>query len=231
MTRPYVIVNVASSVDGKIDSSARSGVMISSTVDKHRVDALRASVDAVLVGGHTLLSEGPGLTVRSEEFRLERVGRGMEEDPVKVGVVTNADLPIDSAFITRGTSRRMIFTTRNTALEPIMRLNELGVETIVHDADRVDLISMLACLQANGIKRLLVEGGGTIIAEFFRLGLVDELLVYVAPKIIGGASAPTLADGASSLSQIGIHLTLDSVTQLDPEGGVLMHYFVRDRSR
>jgi 2,5-diamino-6-(ribosylamino)-4(3H)-pyrimidinone 5'-phosphate reductase len=231
MNRPHVIVNVASSVDGKIDSSVRTGLVISSSVDKHRVDALRASVDAVLVGGHTLLREGPGLTVRSEELRLERVGRGLDENPAKVGVVTIADLPIDSAFITRGSGRRMIFTTSRTAPEPIKRLGELGVETIVHETDRVDLIAMLACLQASGIKRLLVEGGGTIIAEFLRLRLVDEIYIYVAPKIIGGASAPTLADGSSSFSQPGITLTLDSVKQLDPDGGVLLHYFVQNEPR
>jgi 2,5-diamino-6-(ribosylamino)-4(3H)-pyrimidinone 5'-phosphate reductase len=231
MNRPHVIVNVASSADGKIDSSARTGLVISSSVDKHRVDVLRASVDAVLVGGHTLLKEGPGLTVRSEELRLERVVRGLDENPVKVGVVTIADLPFDSAFITRGSGRRMIFTTSRTALEPIKRLGELGVETIVHETDRVDLVAMLDCLQASGIKRLLVEGGGTVIAEFLRLRLVDEIYIYVAPKIIGGASAPTLADGSSSLPRAGITLTLDSVTQLDPEGGVLLHYYVHNEPR
>ena len=114
MNRPRILVNVAMSADGKLDSVARKGMTISSTADKARVDRLRASMDAVLVGGRTLLDEDPKLTVKSLALRSERKAAGLEENPVKVGVVSVADLQPDGNFLTAGPSRRLIYTTRRT---------------------------------------------------------------------------------------------------------------------
>ncbi|MCA2002338.1 MAG: dihydrofolate reductase family protein, partial [Chloroflexi bacterium] len=86
--RPYTFINVAMTADGKIDTFERKGAAISSKWDKERVDALRASADAILVGGKTLLEEQPKLTVKSEARREERVRRGLPPHPMKVGVAT-----------------------------------------------------------------------------------------------------------------------------------------------
>ena len=102
MDRPYLIVNVAMSLDGKIDTAARKGAAISSTADKARVDRLRASVDAVLVGGRTLLEEDPQLTVKSAELRTERLARGLPENPAKVALVSVADIDPRGAFMNTG---------------------------------------------------------------------------------------------------------------------------------
>jgi 2,5-diamino-6-(ribosylamino)-4(3H)-pyrimidinone 5'-phosphate reductase len=88
-SRPRILVNVAMSADGKIDSVARKGTAISSIADKRLVDELRASVDAILVGGRTLLNEDPQLTVKSAELRAERLRKGWPENPARVGVVTD----------------------------------------------------------------------------------------------------------------------------------------------
>ncbi len=98
MNRPHILVNVAMSADGKLDTVARKGISISSSVDKARVDRLRASMDAVLVGGRTLIDEDPKLTVKSPELRAERIAKGLEENPVKVGIVSVADLRLDGFF-------------------------------------------------------------------------------------------------------------------------------------
>src|ERR1700716_1206995 len=111
VVRPYVIVNVAASVDGKIDTFERHGAAISSAADRARVDALRASVDAVMVGGHTVVAEDPRLTVKSAELRASRVGRGVPENPAKVGVVSHLDLlKPDGRFVTEGPARVIVFT-------------------------------------------------------------------------------------------------------------------------
>ena len=89
MNRPRILVNVAMTADGKIDSTTRKGAVISSNADKARVDCLRASVDSVLVGGRILVNEDPKLTVKSAELRAERLCKGWPENPAKVGVVTN----------------------------------------------------------------------------------------------------------------------------------------------
>ena len=102
MNRPYTFINVAMTADGKIDTFERKGAAISSKRDKQRVDELRAASDGILVGGKTLLEESPKLTVKSKALREDRVKRGLSPNPIKVGVVSIADIPIESDFIQTG---------------------------------------------------------------------------------------------------------------------------------
>jgi riboflavin biosynthesis pyrimidine reductase len=83
---------------------------------------------------------------------------------------------------------------------------------------------MLASLHSLGMSKVMVEGGGTIIAELLRLGLVDELRLYIAPRIFGGAAAPTLADGEGFPPEHAPRLELISMERIDDEGGVLLRY-------
>jgi len=219
-------VNVAMSVDGKLDSVARKGMTISSTADKARVDRLRSSMDAVLVGGRTLLDEDPKLTVKSLALRSERLAAGLEENPVKVGVVGVADLQPEGNFMTAGPARRLIYTTRRTPMGQVIRLEKAGVKVFIMGDERVDCSAMLESLYDLGIRKLMVEGGGSMIAEFFRLDLVDELMLYIAPRIFGGFSAPTLADGPGFLPEQMPVLHLEAADEFDDDGGVFIHYLV-----
>ena len=108
-TRPHVLVNVAMTADGKIDTATRNGATISSTADKLRVDRLRAASDAVMVGGRTLIKENPKLTVKSGKLRQERVSRGLEENPAKVGIVSVADLKPEGNFLTATKKLQLVF--------------------------------------------------------------------------------------------------------------------------
>jgi 2,5-diamino-6-(ribosylamino)-4(3H)-pyrimidinone 5'-phosphate reductase len=220
------------SVDGKIDTIARRGTILSSDEDKARVDRLRAGVDSVLVGGRTLLVEDPGLTVRSSRLRAARTLAGRPENPAKVAVVSEIgpqDLPSDGRFLAGGPARIFIFTTRRTAPEVVRRLEAAGVSVQIAGERRVDLPAVLSSLHEAGIRTVLVEGGGTLISEFFRLGLVDEVTVYIAPRIFGGISAPTLADGPGFSAAEAPHLQLESVKKLDPGGGILAHYTIEPK--
>jgi 2,5-diamino-6-(ribosylamino)-4(3H)-pyrimidinone 5'-phosphate reductase len=226
MNRPYTLVNVAMSADGKLDSVARKGTTISSASDKARVDRLRASMDAVLVGGRTLLDEDPRLTVKSQALREERQANGKEENPVKVGIVSQADLKPDGNFLTVGPARRLVYTTHRTPPDQIARLEKTGAQVFVLGEEQVDVSAVLESLYALGIRKLMVEGGGTLIAEFFRLNLVDELTIYIAPFIFGGDSAPTVADGPGFLPEQAPLLRLEAVDEFDDAGGVFIHYMV-----
>jgi 2,5-diamino-6-(ribosylamino)-4(3H)-pyrimidinone 5'-phosphate reductase len=223
MNRPYVFINIATSADGKIDTFERKGSAISSKRDKERVDQLRADADAVLVGGKTLLGELPKLTVKNEALREDRVKRGMSPNPIKVGVITNADIPLESDFIKAGPARVVIFTTLQTSKSQLETLRTNGVEVYVHDAQRVDLQKMLETLGDLGVKRLMVEGGGTINFELLRLKLVDELMIYIAPMIFGGDNAPTLASGFGLVRKDAIALNLINI-ETHEDGGILLHY-------
>jgi 2,5-diamino-6-(ribosylamino)-4(3H)-pyrimidinone 5'-phosphate reductase len=226
MNRPHILVNVAMSADGKLDTVARKGISISSSADKARVDRLRASMDAVLVGGRTLIDEDPKLTVKSPALRAERIAKGLEENPVKVGIVSVADLRLDGFFLTAGRAWKLIYTTSRTTPGQVIRLEKAGAQVFVVGKQRVDLFPVMESLYQQDIRNLMVEGGGTIISEFFRLGLVDELTVYIAPHIFGGASAPTLADGPGFLQGQDPDLKLESLEKFDDEGGILVHYTI-----
>src|SRR5512142_49043 len=117
MNRPFVFINVAMTADGKIDTFERKGAAISSPRDKERVDRLRASADAIMVGGKTLLGEDPKLTVKSNVLRAERLARGLPPNPIKVGVVSEANINADSQFLNAGPAEIVIFTTRRTSKE------------------------------------------------------------------------------------------------------------------
>ncbi len=223
MTRPYVYINVAVTADGKTDTFERRGASISSSRDKERVDRLRAESDAVMVGGNTLRDEDPKLTVKSAELRADRERRGLPPNPAKVGIASRADLGPASAFLTAGAAKVFLFTTSQTDAAQVARLRAQGVEVFVHDAPRVNLAVALATLKAHGIQRLMVEGGGTLIFELLRLGLVDEMTLYVAPLIFGGENAPTMVAGAGLVRSAAIPLKLVNVEAWE-DGGVLLRY-------
>jgi len=221
MQRPYTYINIAMTADGKIDTFERKGSAISSQRDKERVDKLRAESDAVLVGGLTLLDEDPKLTVKSEALRAERVARGLPPNPIKVGIVTIADVKSNSNFLNIGPAKVVIFTTDQTSNDQLEFLRSRGVEVFVHKEHRVNLSKMMETLNGIGISRLLVEGGGTMNFELLKLGLVDEITTYIAPVIFGGANAPTMADSLEFPRDMAIQLNLIDVEKWDDGGGRL----------
>ncbi|MBN2118929.1 MAG: dihydrofolate reductase family protein [Anaerolineales bacterium] len=227
MNRPFVFINIAMTVDGKIDTFERRGAAISSQRDKERVDRLRASADALMVGGKTLLGEDPKLTVKSEALRAERVAQGRSPNPVKVGIVTEANLKADSNFLNTGPAEIVIFTTRRTSKEQLSLLKARHVHVYAAEAEKVDLQHALAVLKGMGVERLMVEGGGTLNFELMRLGLVDELTAYVAPLIFGGASAPTMAAGSGLERNAAIPAKLINVEKWDDGGVLLKYHFTR----
>jgi 2,5-diamino-6-(ribosylamino)-4(3H)-pyrimidinone 5'-phosphate reductase len=241
MNRPYLLINAAASADGKIDHITRRGALLSSRKDKLRVDELRASMDAIMVGGKTLLGEDPKLTVRSGELRSRRIQEGLPENPAKVGILSEIPwietdgssgrgqkphLSLLHNFLTAGSSQIYIFTTERTNPAILAYLVSAGVQTHVSPGRTIDLIYVLSSLYTSGIRSLMVEGGGTLNAELFRLGVVDELRVYIAPKIIGGTSAPTPVDGAGFFPEAAPALELVTVDRFDNQGGVLLQYKV-----
>jgi 2,5-diamino-6-(ribosylamino)-4(3H)-pyrimidinone 5'-phosphate reductase len=221
--RPFVLINVAATVDGKIDTHERRGAAISSEADRARVDRLRASVDGVMVGGRTLHAEDPRLTVRSDTLRADRVARGEPEQPARIGIASRLALRPDARFLS-GTAARIILFVPHGCAGGVPQRD--GVELYETGHGRVDLVEALGTLARIGLRRVMVEGGGTLNFELLRLGLVDEVQLYLAPLVFGGVSAPTLADGDGLGREQAIHLGSPRVEPL-ADGGVLLRYMVR----
>lgn len=225
-SQPYITINVAMTADGKIDTVERQGAKISSPADWERVDRLRAGHDAIMVGGRTLLEEDPRLTLKSSGLRADRLARGLGENPVKVGIVSEAILTPESRFLTYGDARVILFTTNRTSSEQIEQLRKQGAHVYITGGRRVDLFEAMNTLWELGIKKLLVEGGGTLNSALIQLGVVDEIHTYVAPLIFGGSGAPTLADGLGLTRENAIQLKIQSVDPLD-DGGVILRYWIQ----
>jgi len=219
MARPYVFINVAATVDGKIDTRERRGAPISSQADRERVDRLRASVDAIMVGHRTLHDEDPRLTIKSETLIAERVARGEPPQPARVGIASRLALRPDARFLVGAPGRVILFVPQGCAT------HYDGVHLYECGSGRVDLCGALAQLASLGIRRVMVEGGGRLNFELLRLGLVDEVQLYLAPLVFGGASAPTLADGEGLARDSAIRL-LPPEVQPWPDGGIVLRYKV-----
>ena len=229
MSRPFLHLNVAATVDGKIDTFQRRGATLSSVRDKERVDQLRADFDAILVGGRTLHDEDPRMTVKSKALRAQREKRGLPPNPAKVAVASRLELQPGCRFLVEGPSAILLFTTSKTAADQLTMLRSAGAQVFVLPGEQPDLVEVLRLLHEHGIQRLLVEGGATLNFALLKLGLVDELTVYIAPQIVGGESAPTLAGGFGLPAEQAIRLKLLETESWD-DGGILLHYAVNRES-
>ena len=221
MDRPFVFINSAMSADGKISSILHRLVRISGKEDLTRVDELRASSDAIMVGVGTVLADDPGLRVKSELLRMERLERGAYENPSRIVADSLARTPPDAEVLGAG----CIIAVSRAA--PSGRLAALSdrCKIFVSGEDRVDLIELMRFLHGFGVKRLMVEGGAILNWSMISAGLVDEIYVYVGNMLIGGEVAPSLVGGAG-FSVNFPKLELISLEQLGE--GALLRWHVGD---
>ena len=185
--RPYTIVSCCTSLDGYLDDGRPERLVLSNGADLDRVDGLRASCDAILVGAATVRRDNPRLLVRQPERREERAARGLGPDPIKVTVTSCADLDPAAAFFACGESERLVYCSSSGATSARRRL--AGVATVVDAGQPVHMEWLVADLYARGVQRLLVEGGARVLTQFLSAGLVDELDLAVAPFFVGDPSA------------------------------------------
>ena len=224
--RPQVIVNVAMSADGKISTRERRQVRISGSQDFTRVDRLKAGCDAIMVGIGTVLADDPSLTVKSEECRGYRRNHGWEENPLRIVVDSSGRTPMDSSVLNKGDGKRVIAVSRKADPETIAVLNKKAT-VIVAGEDEVDLPLLMDHLGAMGIHRVMVEGGGTLIAGLIQAGLVNEIYTFIGNIIIGGKDAPTLSDGEGFVQESSFtRLSLLEARRI--ENGILLHWSVSE---
>jgi 2,5-diamino-6-(ribosylamino)-4(3H)-pyrimidinone 5'-phosphate reductase len=225
--RPTVLVNVAMSADGKISTRERRQVRISGSLDRARVDRMKAECDAIMVGIGTVLADNPSLTVKSAELREKRVQRGQEENPIRIVVDSLARTPLDADLLHKGNGIRIIAISERADAARVENLKRWATVIQVGESE-VDLRDLMQILGDRGIHRLLVEGGGRLIGALFREHLVDELTTYVGNVVIGGDASPTPADGTGFLKEEEfVRLHLEEVSPL--EEGILIRWTVEKK--
>ena len=207
MNRPYVLLSVATSLDGHIDDAGPERLILSNAEDLDRVDAERAAADAILVGAATIAADDPRLLVRSADRRAERVAHGRPASPIKVAITRSGrGLDPRAKFFTTGDCEKLVYALAaapgapaaapvapDAPAVPALQRRLSGLATVVVAPD---LPAVLADLAARGVARLMVEGGTRTTTAFLTAGLVDELQVVVAPLVVGDPAAPRLAAAA-----------------------------------
>lgn len=220
--RPYVVVNVAMSADGKLSTRERRQVKISGVQDFNRVDQLKAGSDAVMVGIGTVLADDPSLTVKGEENRFHRKNLGIGEHPVRIVVDSRARIPLEASILHKGSGLRIVAVSEKADPARVAALRH-NATVITTGGDKVDLATLMDELGKMGIRRVMVEGGGELIAGLIRARLVDEIYTFIGNLIIGGRDAPTLADGEGFLLEDEfLRLTLIETCRIG--NGVLLHW-------
>jgi 2,5-diamino-6-(ribosylamino)-4(3H)-pyrimidinone 5'-phosphate reductase len=202
-------------LDGKISDEKRRQLRISCREDLERVDELRASADAIMVGVGTILADNPKLNVKSKELRERRLREGRTENPLKVVVDSKCRIPDDAQVFDGKVIVAVSKLAKRESLERIAKKAQI----VVLGEEKVDLNSLLNFLYDQGVRRLMVEGGGTLISSLLREGLVDEMFIYYAPIIIGGSNSPTICDGRSF--ELPVRMEIVSFERLGE--GILVH--------
>ena len=185
-SRPYVILSAAMTLDGKIGKNATK-IKLSSKKDKIRVHRLRAKVDGILIGKNTLDADNPTLSVRYT--------RG--KNPVRILLDSRGTIKSSSKIIQSCNKiPTIVATTSLISKKNLLRLEKFPLEVIKCGKTSVDILRLLKILQKKRIKKILLEGGGTINWGFLKRGLVDELIITIAPYILGGSDSVTLVEGS-----------------------------------
>lgn len=196
--RPFVLLNMAMSADGKIATANRRISSFTSARDHDRLLELRATADAVMVGARTAdlnkVDLGPG----SLEFRQARRRRGLEEYNLRIVVSRLGTVSPKAHLFKLRFSPIVILTTESAPKSRLERLRKCGAEVAVFGKTEIDFPRAFAWLRKKWrVRRLLCEGGGELNAMLFKQGLIDEAHLTISPKILGGRHAPTICDGAS----------------------------------
>jgi 5-amino-6-(5-phosphoribosylamino)uracil reductase len=185
--RPYTLLSCGMSIDGYLDSATVKRLPLSNDADFDRVDSVRATCDAILVGAATVRNDNPRLLVRSSSRRDERLARGLRPSPIKVTVTERAELDACANFFVAGDTEKVVYCASPAVRAARDRLG--SVATVVDGGQPVEMCRVSEDLYSRGVQRLMVEGGGTVHTQFLTADLADELHLVVAPFFIGDSRA------------------------------------------
>jgi len=194
--RPFVLVNMAMTADGKIATANRVVTTFGSPHDLRHLYELRATADAVIAGARTIEQTNAKLGPGGARYQRLRLRRGLAEFNVRVIASGSGSIDPDAAIFRHRFSPIILLTTKRAPSGKLRRLQTLADDLVICGEREIDFDKALRHLRQKWkVRRLLCEGGGELNEALFRARLVDELHLTICPKIFGGAHAPTIADG------------------------------------
>ena len=222
LPRPRVTVKIAQTLDGRIATRTGQSQWITSDPARALAHELRATHDAVLVGIGTVLQDNPQLTVRLVEG----------PDPLRVVADSTLRIPLDCHLLAEQPERTICLAGESASAERCQAIRERGARVLVGRTaeDGVDLADALQRLAGLGIQSVMVEGGSGIVTSLLRAGLVDRVVVCIAPKILGAGLdavgdlgirdlAQALTFRTTTVRQLGPDIFFDGQVDRAPAGG------------
>jgi len=186
--KPFVTLKAAMSLDGKIATGSGQSRWISGELSREYVQELRRSVDAVIVGIGTVLSDDPRLTYRH---------KSSGKTPMRIILDSKARTPLDARVMKDKAAGTIIAVTSSAPGAKVVKLKKAGAEVITCKAKngKVDLKALMTELGKRGILSVMLESGGRLSGAAIEAGIVDKVIIFIAPKIIGGEKAPSPVEG------------------------------------
>lgn len=214
--RPFVTANFAITADGRISTRNGTPADFTSPRDKRRLIEIRATCDAVLAGAKTIATDRMTMGIPAADLRAAREAKGRPPYPLRVLLSASGRIDPEMPLFERDFSPILIFTT--TRMPRSVQASLLSHADLFVFHERVDLAEMLRFLhREHGVKRLVCEGGARIFRAFLEADLIDELHVTIAPRIFGGAKAPTLTGIAGDFLPRSAALALREMRVIDDE--------------
>ncbi|MBA4372026.1 MAG: bifunctional diaminohydroxyphosphoribosylaminopyrimidine deaminase/5-amino-6-(5-phosphoribosylamino)uracil reductase RibD [Thermodesulfovibrio sp.] len=184
--RPFVILKAAMTLDGKIATPKGESKWITGEKARREVHRLRGGVDAILSAIGTVKADDPSLTCRTGRYK----------SPLRI--ILDSELEISTrARVLTVPPETMIVTKKNTHENKKKILREKGITILEHEGARADLTLLMQELGGRGITSVLIEGGSSLNASAFESGIVDKVMFFIAPKIIGGRDSFPVVGGSS----------------------------------
>ena len=187
--KPFVVVKAAMSLDGRIATRTGDSKYITSKEARKLVHELRAEYDAVMIGINTVVKDNPQLTVRLAKGR----------NPIKIILDSKLKILLSANVVKNEPNRLIIATTKKAPKAKIKKLQQSGVHVLVVNMknERIDLVELMAELGKREVCSIMIEGGAELNAEAIKSGIVDKILIFISPKLIG--------EGLAALGDLGIN--------------------------
>ena len=185
--KPFVTLKTATTLDGKTATHTASSKWITAEDARRDVHQLRSENMAILVGVNTVIEDNPELTSRIPNGR----------NPIRVILDSKLRIPLDAKVVNDEQADTWVFTSENYDRDKRKQLEERGISVFVTSgSSQVDPEDVMKILGEKLVSSVLIEAGGTINAALFEQQLIDKVILYVAPKLVGGKDAPTFLEGA-----------------------------------
>ena len=211
---PFGILKYAMTLDGKIAATSGHSAWVTTKASRQKVHQLRSTCDAVIIGGNTVRRDNPQLTTHGIS----------DQNPLRVVMTRHLDLPVDCHLWNTEIAPTLIFTQQGTNSQLRKQLQNKGVE-IIELASLTPKVVMKQ-LYDRGLSKILWECGGTLAAKAISDGVIQKVMAFIAPKIIGGETAPSPV-GDLNLTKMTDALQLERINLQSIDSDILVEGYLK----